>query len=72
MWIGLKDSQDCDTERETKIEVSGLTTERQAFTFPLSAFETADLGTLYMVAEFVFEPGTLPQTLCLRRIRYLP
>lgn len=72
VWIGLKDNEDPDDGTETKRLVSNLTTEWQPFTFPLSDFETADLTKLYVVTEFVFEPGTSAETVCFRNIQYLP
>ncbi len=72
VWIGLKDNTDLDTGRETKIPVSGLAPEWQTFTFPLSSFGTASLGRLYVVTEFVFEPGTSAEIVCFRNIQYLP
>ena len=70
--IGLKDDMDLDTGRESKVVVSGLTTDWETYTFDLDRFRTADLSRLYVVTEFVFEPGTLPETVCFRRIQYLP
>jgi exo-beta-1,3-glucanase (GH17 family) len=70
--IGLKDNTDRDDGSETKIEVPDLTRKWQTETFELWRFRTADLRRLYVVIEFVFEPGTPPETVCFRRIRYLP
>ncbi len=70
--VGIKDNSDPDNGTETKLQVSNLTTEWQTFTFPLSSFVTADLSTLYVVAEFVFEAGTPAETICFRNIQYLP
>ncbi len=72
VWIGLKDNTDADDGREVKIPVSNLTTEWQTFTFPLSSFSKADLARLYVVTEFVFEPGTSAETVCFCNIQYLP
>jgi hypothetical protein len=72
VWIGLKDNTDRDNGSETKIRVSDLTTDWQTVTFSLSDFVTADLTRLYVVIEFVFEPGTLAETIYFRRIQYLP
>ena len=72
VWIGLKDNTDPDNGRETKILASGLTTEWQTFTFPLSSFHTARLDRLYVVTEFVFESGTPAEIVCFRNIQYLP
>ncbi len=66
--VGLKDSRDPDNGRETKEEISGITTSWQIFTFPLTDFDTADLTSLYVVTEFVFEPGTPAETICFRNI----
>jgi hypothetical protein len=72
VWIGIKDNTDRDDGSETKFLVSGLTTEWQTFTFPVSAFSTADSTRLYVVTQFVFEPGTQAETIYFRNIRYLP
>jgi hypothetical protein len=72
VWVGLKDNTDPDDGSERKILVSDLTTDWQTFTFPLSAFYTANLTRLYVVAEFVFEPGTPAETVYFRHIWYLP
>jgi hypothetical protein len=70
--VGLKDNEDPDNGRETKKVVSNLATDWQTFTFPLSDFNTADLTKLYVITEFVFEPGTPAETVCFRHIQYLP
>ncbi|MGK7877304.1 MAG: hypothetical protein AB4426_29610 [Xenococcaceae cyanobacterium] len=70
--IGLKDNTDPDNGRETKIEVSNLTKGWKTYTFPLSDFKTADKTRLYVVTEFVFEPGTPAETVCFNKIQYLP
>jgi hypothetical protein len=72
VWVGLKDNTDRDDGRETKIRVSSLPTDWRTFTFPLSSFDTADLTRLYVVTEFVFEPGTPAETVYFRNIQYLP
>jgi exo-beta-1,3-glucanase (GH17 family) len=72
VWVGLKDNTDRDDGSERKIRVRDLTKDWQTFNFPLSAFVTADLTRLYVVTEFVFEPGTPAETVYFRRIRYLP
>jgi hypothetical protein len=72
VWIGLKDNSDPDNGTETKIQVGPLTTQWQTFTFPLSDFITADLTSLYVVTELVFEPGTPAETIDFRHIQYLP
>jgi len=72
VWTGIKDNKDRDDGRETKVRVANLTTEWQTFTFPLSDFSTANLNQLYVVTEFVFEPGTSAETVCFRNIQYLP
>jgi exo-beta-1,3-glucanase (GH17 family) len=72
VWIGLKDNTDPDNGTETKIPVQDLTTTWQTYTFPLSSFVTADKTRLYVVTEFVFEPGTPAETVYFRRIRYNP
>jgi exo-beta-1,3-glucanase (GH17 family) len=72
VWIGLKDNTDEDDGSETKIKVSGLTTDWQTITLPLSDFVTADPTRLYVVTEFVFEQGTPAETVYFRRIQYLP
>jgi exo-beta-1,3-glucanase (GH17 family) len=72
IWIGLKDNTDPDDGSERKILASNLTTDWQTFTFPLSAFYTADLSRLYVVTEFVFEPSTPSETVYFRHIQYLP
>ncbi len=71
VFIGLKDNSDPDNGGETKLKVPNLTTEWQTFTFPLSSFTTADLSSLYVVTEFVFEAGTPAETICFRNIQYL-
>jgi hypothetical protein len=72
VWIGLKDNMDPDDGSETKIWVHGLSKEWQTYQFPLSAFRTADLQRLYVVIEFVFEPGTPAETVNFRNVHYLP
>ena len=72
VWIGLKDNTDRDDGRETRIPVSNLAPEWRGYTFPLSDFWTADLSRLYVVTEFVFEPGTPAETVCFRNVQYLP
>jgi hypothetical protein len=72
VWIGLKDNTDPDTGTETKILIQNLTTTWQTYTFPLSSFVTADKTRLYVVTEFVFEPGTPAETVYFRRVQYLP
>lgn len=69
--VGLKDKDDPDDGTETKITVCSLTTEWQTITIPLSKFTTADLGTLYVVIEFVFE-GPDAQTVFFKNVKYLP
>jgi LysM repeat protein len=70
--IGIKDNTDPDDGSERKIRVSNLTTSWQTFTFTLSDFTTADVTRLYVVVEFVFEPGWPAQTVYFRNIHYLP
>ncbi len=72
VWIGLKDNTDPDNGTETKILIPDLPTGWQTYTFPLSAFTTADRSRLYVVTEFVFEPGTPAETVYFRKIRYVP
>ncbi len=72
VWIGLKDDTDPDNGTETKIRIQNLTTSWQTYTLPLSAFTTANKTPLYVVTEFVFEPGTPAETVYFRRIRYNP
>ena len=67
--IGLKDKKDPDNGSETKITQT-LTSEYKTYTFPLSDFSTADLKNLYVVTEFVFEPGTPSQTVCFRNVEF--
>jgi hypothetical protein len=69
--IGIKDNTDPDDGSEDKITVQ-VTSEWKTYTFPLSQFANADLTRLYVVAEFVFEPGWPPETVYFRNIRYLP
>jgi len=68
--IGIKDNKQPDTGTETKVPVSGLTTDWKPFAFPLSQFTGADLHKLYVVIEFVFAGGT-SETVCARNIQYL-
>jgi hypothetical protein len=73
--IGIKDNDDPDDGREKKLLASGLTTSWQTFTFALSDFRTADRADptrLYVVIEFVFEPGWPGQTVYFRNVKYLP
>jgi hypothetical protein len=72
VWVGIKDNTDPDNGRETKVLVTGLTTEWQTVTFPLSGFHSADLANVYVVTEFVFESTTPAETVCFRNIQYLP
>jgi hypothetical protein len=66
--IGIKDNKHPDNGTETKVPVSGLTTNWQTFAFPLSRFKGADLHNLYVVIEFVF--AGIPATVCARNIQY--
>jgi hypothetical protein len=70
--IGVKDNTDPDNGTETKFLASNLTTSWRTYTFTLSNFTTADLTRLYVVIEFVFEPGWPAQTVYFRNINYLP
>ena len=70
VWIGIKDDTDRDDGMETRLPVSGLTTEWQTYTFPLSKFRTADLSRLYVVIEYVFESGRPAETVYFRNIQY--
>ena len=71
--VGIKDDTDPDDGSERKYIVSNLTPEWQSISIPLSHFTaTADLSRLYVVTEFVFEPGTPAETVCFRNIQYLP
>ena len=66
--IGIKDKNQPDNGSETKVPVSGLTTDWKPFVYPLSKFKGTDLHKLYVVIEFVFA-GT-PATVCARNIQY--
>ncbi|MGZ3630480.1 MAG: hypothetical protein ACXWPS_20385 [Ktedonobacteraceae bacterium] len=66
--IGIKDKNQPDNGSETKVTVSGLTTDWKPFAYSLSKFKGADLHKLYVVIEFVFA-GT-PATVCARNIQY--
>ncbi len=68
--IGIKDSSDPDDGSETKTLVSQLSSEWKTYEFLLSSFDSADLGELYVVAEFVFA-GPTAQTVYFRNVRYL-
>lgn len=70
VYIGIKDSRDPDDGSETKISVT-LTSGWQTYTFSLSNFATADLTSVYIPAEFVFEPDVGPETVYFRNVRYL-
>lgn len=70
--IGTKDNTDPNNGSETKILASNLTTSWQPFTFALSEFKTADLTRLYVVIEFVFEPGWPAQIVYFQNVKYLP
>ena len=71
--VGVKDNTDPDDGSERKYIVSNLTSEWQSISIPLSHFTaTADLTRLYVVTEFVFEPGTPAETVCFRNIQDLP
>ena len=52
--IGVKDSYDPDTGSETKINISGITTEYRTLTYPLTLFASYDATRSYIPAEFVF------------------
>ena len=67
--ISIQDKNQPDDGSETKVPVSGLTTDWKPFVFPLSLFTGTDLHKLYVVTEFVFA-GT-PETVCARNIQYL-
>lgn len=67
--IGLKDSLDPDNGSEAKIRQE-LTSNYQTYSFPLSAFYTANLEDLYIVTEFVFEAGSPSQKICWKNIEF--
>jgi hypothetical protein len=67
--IGIKDKKQPDDGSETKVPVSGLTTDWKPFAIPLSQFTGADLHNLYVMIEFVFA-GT-QATVCARNIQYV-
>ena len=69
--IGIKDSTDLDDGMESRVLVSGLSTEWQTYEFPLASFATAALGGLYVVAEFVFS-GSASQSVYFNNVRYVP
>jgi hypothetical protein len=69
--IGIKDNTNPDDGSEVRITVQ-VTSDWKTYALPLSQFTTADLTRLYVVAEFVFEPGWPPETVYFRNIRYLP
>lgn len=71
VWIGLKDNTDLDDGTE-HTEFAQVGTDWLSYTYPLSVFDTADLTRLYVVTEFVFKSGTPAETVCFRRIQYLP
>jgi hypothetical protein len=66
--IGLKDDADPDNGSESKSRVR-LQAEWQRVEIPVSAFRTADLRRLYVVAEFVFA-GPQPVAISVRRISF--
>ena len=68
--VHLKDSDDPDDGTQTDIPVT-LTDEWQTYDFDLSAFETADLGKLYVVAGFLFYQQPEPASFSVRNITYL-
>ena len=68
--VHLKDSDDPDDGTQTDIPVT-LTDEWQTYDFDLSAFETADLGKLYVVAGFLFYQQPGPASFSVRNITYL-
>ncbi len=68
--VGLKDSMDPDDGSETKILLRDLSQSWETHVLPLEQFVTADLTRLYVVTEFVF--STNPETVCVRRIRFVP
>jgi hypothetical protein len=49
----------------------GISTEWKNYRFPLSQFSNADLRSLYMVTEFVFENAPA-ENVCFRDIQFLP
>jgi hypothetical protein len=67
--FGLKDRIDYDDGNETKLDVSGISSEWQNISFPLSAFITANLKELYVVGEFVFSDSA--QTIDFKNITYV-
>jgi hypothetical protein len=70
VYIGVKDSRDPDNGTETKLRTR-LTADWQTFVFPLSRFESADLTSIYIPIEFVFEPEIGAETIYFRNVRYL-
>lgn len=72
--IGIKDACDPDDGTEAKVTLGPLTTDWQSFDIPLSSFPKADLGTLYVVTEFVFDATVgveIARTVSFRNVRFL-
>jgi len=69
--IGIKDKNDPDNGRETKI-VTPLTSELTEYSYPLHKFVSADTTILEVLTEFVFEQQASAQTIYVDSIWYEP
>jgi hypothetical protein len=68
VWIGIKDNTDGDDGREARVRIYGITTDWENYELPLSQFYTADLDSIYIPIEFVFDGAA--KTLCAKNIKY--
>ncbi|MBO6689874.1 MAG: hypothetical protein JJ931_14160 [Henriciella sp.] len=68
VFLALKDSTDLDDGLESRIPIT-LTSEWTTHRIPLSRFETADLGHLFVPMSFVFLGGG--QTVYVKDIEFL-
>jgi hypothetical protein len=68
--IGIKDNTDPDNGTETK-KVEVLTVNWQTLSYPLADFTTADLTSVYLLFEIVFN-GAPARSVYFRDVRYVP
>lgn len=66
--IGIKDDLDPDNGAEAKVQLS-LTQAWTPYSFPLTAFTTADLTRIYLLFELVFS-GPASRSVYFRNVRY--
>lgn len=69
VWVGMKDNMDPDDGSESKIIVEELASDWSRYSFDLARFRTADIASLYVATEFVFD-GPSPATVCVNSIEF--